>query len=454
MARKLAPGTLIHCDACGEDYSATYKRCPFCGEKPEAWATAPIPRLSRSAPRRQQAERYDNDGYDDTRHSSERYDSARYDDTRYDDARYDDARYGDTRYDDARRVSESRVTESRDSRLRDSGRYSGEAYDDDEYIFDGSDVFEDGGEYEDDPEPRQGGRRLPQTNALGPVNWPRMITFICSLVIVAAALIIVFAYVYPKIHDPGSNAGKPSAPPVSEPPEQSAPVQPSPDLSTQDPDASNTEVADPNGDPTADPSADVTAQPPASPAPQPSGVTGLSLDKSDFTLEAGGQYTLTATVTPSGWNGTVSWSSSNTNIATVDQNGRVTNVNNGDEKYRATITATAGDRSVTCIVRCNPGSGSSSSGTTPAPQETASSSSGSGSLTLNKSDFTLILGDSVRGSTRMSATGADSVTWSISNSAVATIDSNGRVTAVGSGMATITAAASDGRTATCIVRVK
>ena len=47
MARKSAPGTLIHCDACGEDYSATYKRCPFCGEKPGP-ATGPIPPVENS----------------------------------------------------------------------------------------------------------------------------------------------------------------------------------------------------------------------------------------------------------------------------------------------------------------------------------------------------------------------------------------------------------------------
>ena len=36
MARKV-PGSrseLIHCENCDEDYSATYKRCPFCGGPP------------------------------------------------------------------------------------------------------------------------------------------------------------------------------------------------------------------------------------------------------------------------------------------------------------------------------------------------------------------------------------------------------------------------------------
>ena len=32
---------LIHCNACGEDYSATYKRCPFCSEKYDNRSVAP-----------------------------------------------------------------------------------------------------------------------------------------------------------------------------------------------------------------------------------------------------------------------------------------------------------------------------------------------------------------------------------------------------------------------------
>ena len=49
MARRAAPGTLIHCESCGEDYSATYKRCPFCGEKPGGGTTASLPRMADPA---------------------------------------------------------------------------------------------------------------------------------------------------------------------------------------------------------------------------------------------------------------------------------------------------------------------------------------------------------------------------------------------------------------------
>ena len=37
MASKQAPprrNEVIRCENCGEDYSVTYKRCPFCDERP------------------------------------------------------------------------------------------------------------------------------------------------------------------------------------------------------------------------------------------------------------------------------------------------------------------------------------------------------------------------------------------------------------------------------------
>lgn len=39
---------VIRCEKCGEDYSVTYKRCPFCDERPgrPAWATPAATRCS------------------------------------------------------------------------------------------------------------------------------------------------------------------------------------------------------------------------------------------------------------------------------------------------------------------------------------------------------------------------------------------------------------------------
>ena len=67
-------------------------------------------------------------------------------------------------------------------------------------------------------------------------------------------------------------------------------------------------------------------------------VTGVKLNKSSKSLTIGDNFTLTATVKPdNATDKSVTWSSSNTSVATVDENGVVTAVAEGT----ATITATA-----------------------------------------------------------------------------------------------------------------
>ena len=78
-------------------------------------------------------------------------------------------------------------------------------------------------------------------------------------------------------------------------------------------------------------------------------VTGVSLDSAAKALTVGGTATLTATITPA--NATdqnVTWSSSDTGVATVDSTGKVTAVSTGT----ATITATTedGGKTASCTV--------------------------------------------------------------------------------------------------------
>ena len=76
-------------------------------------------------------------------------------------------------------------------------------------------------------------------------------------------------------------------------------------------------------------------------------VTAISLDQTLLSLDAGEWVTLTATVTPDDADDkTVSWSSTDASIATVDNNGKVT----GADAGTATITARAGTKSATCWV--------------------------------------------------------------------------------------------------------
>lgn len=79
-------------------------------------------------------------------------------------------------------------------------------------------------------------------------------------------------------------------------------------------------------------------------------VTGVMLDKTSLTLQETGSDTLTATVEPAdATNKDVTWESSDTSIATVDANGKVTAISAGS----AIITVTAADGSgvsVSCSV--------------------------------------------------------------------------------------------------------
>ena len=149
----------------------------------------------------------------------------------------------------------------------------------------------------------------------------------------------------------------------------------------------------------------------------------LSLSHTELTIPAGSTGRITAT---SGF-GTVKWSSSNENIATVSD-GSVT----GKAGGTVTITATIGEETATCIVTV--------SGAPWVSNEV---------LKINKTDVTVRAGDPAF---ELKISGNySSVTWTSSNPNVATVTENGVVKRVGSGRADITATA-DGHVLTCIVR--
>ena len=78
--------------------------------------------------------------------------------------------------------------------------------------------------------------------------------------------------------------------------------------------------------------------------------TSVSLNKTSLTLDVGKSYTLTKTVSPSNAVTSYTWSSSNTSVATVDKNGKVTAKKAGT----ATITVkTSNGKTATCKVTVN-----------------------------------------------------------------------------------------------------
>ena len=165
-------------------------------------------------------------------------------------------------------------------------------------------------------------------------------------------------------------------------------------------------------------------------------VESVSLDKTSITLTEGSSQTLTATVSPSNaTNKNVSWKSSNTSVATVS-NGVVTAIKAGT----ATITVTTedGGKTATCQVKVN------------AKVYKVES------VSLDKTSITLTEGSSQTLTATVSPSNATNknVSWKSSNTSVATV-SNGVVTAIKAGTATITVTTEDGsKTATCQVTVK
>ena len=329
--------TMIHCDRCGEDYSSTYKRCPFCEE------------MDYEA---QQARYEDEDEYED-------------------------------------------------------GWYEGED------------------DYEDDAPPRRGGRHLagdhtPRRGG-GYGGGPSLPGIIAKVVSVA----LIMPLVSKGNAEPGSSLPPESEPPVTE---------------SQTPGTEDTT-----------PPVEESVQPSAQPTPEvPEGqtATGFTLNYSEFSFSD--RYpdpvTLRATFIPAGTTGTITWTSSDPSVASVDANGRVSH---GSVRGRATITASMpGAADQTCTVLNQVTSGTSSSGT--GGGTTGGSSTSTGTLSLNHTDFTFSGPDNPSVQMRVNGT-SSTPTWSIGNTAVATISADGVVRPVGSGTTTITCTV-DGQTLTCIVR--
>ncbi|MDE6378973.1 MAG: Ig domain-containing protein, partial [Muribaculaceae bacterium] len=166
-------------------------------------------------------------------------------------------------------------------------------------------------------------------------------------------------------------------------------------------------------------------------------VESITLSDATWSAQVGESVTLTATVLPEdAADKSLTWTSSDETIATVDADGKVTAVSVGE----ATITATAADESgvkAECTVTVIP---------TPVASITLSSSSWSGKVGQTTNLTATVAPDNATDK---------SLTWSSNDESIATVDSDGKVTAVKVGEATITATSADesGVKAECAVTV-
>ena len=163
----------------------------------------------------------------------------------------------------------------------------------------------------------------------------------------------------------------------------------------------------------------------------PMPASSVTLNQSETSLKATETVQLTAEILPvTTTDKTVTWTSSDNAVATVDNDGLVTAVAVGI----VNITATCGTVSGTCVITV-----------VPTPAE---------SVTLDVTEATLNVPETLQlNATILPATTTDKLTWSSSNEAVATVDGNGKVTAVKVGEATITVTTTSGKSATLKVTV-
>ena len=171
--------------------------------------------------------------------------------------------------------------------------------------------------------------------------------------------------------------------------------------------------------------------------PSPVAVTGVSLSESE-TINGYTSITLVAAVAPANaTNQKVTWKSSNTAVAKVDKNGVVV----GKKAGTATITATTidGRKKDTCKISVVLPKGSVTG------------------VKLNKKTLTLYEGGSKTLEATVSPANAinEDVTWRSIEPSIASVDWNGRVTAIERGTTQIMVTTVDGnKTAFCTVTVK
>lgn len=169
-------------------------------------------------------------------------------------------------------------------------------------------------------------------------------------------------------------------------------------------------------------------------------VTSITLYKSELSLYTGNSETLTTSIEPNNaTNQTVTWESSDPNVATVDENGKVTAKAAG----KATITAMAdGGKTATCVVQVRK------------PATVEASGSTNLSFTTDRDEFTLTATVHAQGNDLDPKD--DSWTWSVANEDVVALNgsptwrsqsysiSRQAFTIKGTGTTTITATYDDG----------
>ncbi len=160
--------------------------------------------------------------------------------------------------------------------------------------------------------------------------------------------------------------------------------------------------------------------------------TGVSLSKKSLTINKGETFDIAATVSPSDASyKTVIWSSDNENIASVDAKGRITAVDAGTTKIKATINGYTSSCDVTVRV----------------PLKNISISESNVALKAGEIKWLSLVYDPYN------TTDSRDADWSSSDDKIVTVDNDGIIKAIGNGNAKITAKVGE-MTSVCSVTVE
>lgn len=192
-------------------------------------------------------------------------------------------------------------------------------------------------------------------------------------------------------------------------------------------------------------------------------VEAVNLNKASIEITKGQTETLSATIlSDKATNKNITWTSSDSSVATVDNTGKVTAVSAGTTTI--TVTSEDGNKTASCNVTVKnipvQPIGQNPAAPTLVPVETATGKTVGTvihSMKLNTTKVTLGKKASINLVATISPENATNTTvvWTSSNTNVATVSSTGKVTAKAAGTAVITASAQDGSnvTSSCTVTV-
>lgn len=169
-------------------------------------------------------------------------------------------------------------------------------------------------------------------------------------------------------------------------------------------------------------------------APEEIPVSSVTINQPAAEMVVGETVQLSANVLPSNaTDKTLSWASSKQSVATVSSDGLVTAIAEGS----STITVTAGDKSASCKVTVE--------------KKVVPVSS----VSLNLTELSLVEGEESTLVATVKPNDADdkTVTWKSSDATIVSVNSEGKVSALKAGTATITASAGD-KSASCKVTVE